>query len=373
MDAADIPSRFFLARFGVEPPLPIRFQLAVPLGCEAVRVDPPSKGAAEPSLLLARFRAASRPGIDIDVSMTVLPREIHTGDFAELLATASGDKVVQRRDWEHTQGCQAELFAEFERLGEKWVRRSRVVKDGQYVFCVDAMAPKPAFAKFAKDCAHSVMSFRLLSAENRPYAEGLKELSGDSPCRFSFRYPETWKLARTAFDSHRAVFALNNSQRDTLDGTLTLEIHQRRPDYPLARYARAYATSLRDAGFRLNGAPVLSTSSPAGFDAAYVFTPPTTKDGLEVTAGAVLMEQGTAVTILGIVGASRESSPWAWAINKRAFEIVRDSLVLGAPVPAPDSCLTLTTRSAPSFPTTEPSAPTVAPGARKKPLDAGSY
>jgi hypothetical protein len=126
----------------------------------------------------------------------------------------------------------------------------------------------------------------------------------------------------------RLFLQLDNCHGETSVGTLSVELLASPLRLPPARLARHFVRELQAQGYRLAGAPVVPIPSPKGYLAAYGFAPIATQQGLGIIAGATILEHSQAVVLLGTTGPSRTSSAWDWAINKRAFEILRASLVI---------------------------------------------
>ena len=325
MTPNDFQSRFFLAQFGDRRHAPCTFELAVPKVCEPISVELPV-ASKEPFVPLAQYQTSGDRRLSVRVQFTCLPREMGACDVAELCELAAGAKVVQRRDWPDTDGRQAEIFTEFEEAGRKWIRRLRVVKDGARLFRVDATASEEDFPEVEKDCALSVMSFRLLDPENQSYAEELRECTARTPLPFLFRYPQSWRPREVSGEDCRCMRTLEHTWDEGVRGTVTVEVCRKQEGVPTTRIVRAFARRLKDAGYRLNGAPITPVPPPRGFEAAYVFAPPAAKDGTAICTSAYLAENATSAALVSLVGPSRDTDHWSWAINKRAFEIVRDSL-----------------------------------------------
>lgn len=331
MKTDDFILKFSPVQFPGAPEFPFRFELAVPVDC---RIDSTNLVAANSSdgfSPLGFFTATGSRRFEVVVLASVLPREMNAGDLAEISADVLDGKVLQRRDWESTKGCQAEIFTSFEKGSETWLRHTRVLKDGSRVFRVDAAVPEADYVNAAEDCAITVMSFRLLEPDKACYAENLEKCSLAQPLPFSFRYPRSWRF-RDVFNSedHTKV-AIDNILKQGIHGTVTVEVHLNRANVPSARYLRAFAQHIGNDGVRLSGAPVVQESPPKDWTAAYVFAPPASRDGRDLSVGGYLLERSDALAIIGIVSPSRVTGKWIWAINKRAFEIVRDSLCVVNP------------------------------------------
>jgi hypothetical protein len=66
-----------------------------------------------------------------------------------------------------------------------------------------------------------------------------------------------------------------------------------------------------------------------GFQTAYYYKPPARFGNNEFDTPVFFMQNELALALVSLLGPSASFAPEYWAINKRAFEIVRDSLVVG--------------------------------------------
>ena len=285
MSVNDHTTKFFLAHFSDAPEDSLNFELAIPKVCQMLPYDAHVGMLREPFVPLVSFRSREAPPLEIDVRMTVLPREIDAGDFAELSTITGGGKVVQRRDWDNTQGCQAEVIASRDRSGETWLCRTRVVKDGRRLYRVDAASPESVFADLAEECAVPVMSFRLLNPENKISVEDLEVWSVSSGPVASFRYPAAWQPRRVDHDDRHVEIILENFAGKCLDGTVTVEFHRPSQDTPLPSYFRTFADRMKQQGLRLSGAAITSSRPTAGLR-ALIYAPRAFKEGRSWCVGA---------------------------------------------------------------------------------------
>jgi hypothetical protein len=89
-----------------------------------------------------------------------------------------------------------------------------------------------------------------------------------------------------------------------------------------------YAEELKQAGIRLLGAPILPTQPLPGFASASLYAPVAEIGGARFDAPTLLMREATRWILVGLLGPNRSVSGVWWAVARRAFEIVRDSLRL---------------------------------------------
>lgn len=298
------------------------FKLAIPSGCEPCAK--PCRVSKEPYAILEQYADKARE-LEISILATRMPRELDVGDFAELGAEINGEKLIQRRDWDKSEGQQAELFFEFARRGKTWLRRSRYLKDGAEVYRIDAAAPKEKYEEVAEDCAICLMSFQPTLPSQSDCAEELLECS-DSRLPLSFRYPASWQLEQINDHDELTAYELFHFHEGELCGRLRVEYHKRSAGEDAVQLIRRYADRLKQSGLHLNGAPIASKTPPLGFEGAHVYAPPATRDGEPVCVGIHCLERADAIVQVSFESPSRKVDQWSWAINKRTFEVIRESL-----------------------------------------------
>jgi hypothetical protein len=324
----DLRSEFVPYQFPGLPELPWAFRVAIPARCRPLEGSPPGiePGAIFTPLLL--FAAPAPGSLEVFVSLTLLPQEMGAGDLALIAAERSGLRVLSRRDPDGTGADQSELIARESRGGGPWLRWARVIKDGPRVFRIDAATPEEGFEDVAQTCGLTVRSFELLNPEGRPGAEDLVEVMRGSLVPFSFRYPASWRLTEFAAGEDLAGFVLDFVHREKVRGTVTVELQHAGDGVPPSQHARAFRARLTADGFRLNGAPIVAEPPPHGFSGAYIYAPPATWEGRETSVGLFIGETGHATALMSFACPARWENPWAWALTRRAFEIVRSSISL---------------------------------------------
>lgn len=302
------------------------FRIAIPKECEDVVAVRIGDGSLEPFATLRRYQVPQSGGLELAVRMSILPREVSAGDFLECAALGSGRKVVQRRDWEGFDGCQCEIFEEFEEGGETWLRRTRGIKDGPRLFRIDATALKSRFAATEEMVAISLLSFQLLHSENQASAEELVKFVRAEPTPVVFKHPVSWQVVEENISPEALELRLEDAGGTADFGILWVWVYPTGRERTAPKCMRLFAETLRHRGARINGAPIIPKQPRPGFLATHVYAPTATRDGADLSVGAVVFESSNAISLVGVMGPGRTESPWCWAVTKRFFEVLHDSL-----------------------------------------------
>jgi hypothetical protein len=151
------------------------------------------------------------------------------------------------------------------------------------------------------------------------------------PLPFHFERPASWEIVKTTDVDRGTILQLTGQHQRGATGQITVEVRKKSPELRLQCLVRDHAERLKADGIHLGGAPLIPITPPQWFQRAALFAPTATRDGCAFDAPVLLSEHDDALLLLALLGPTRDESPECWAINKRAFEIVRDSLAVGTP------------------------------------------
>ncbi|MBN1853262.1 MAG: hypothetical protein JW829_11080 [Pirellulales bacterium] len=94
------------------------------------------------------------------------------------------------------------------------------------------------------------------------------------------------------------------------------------------RRAARYVSEVKDADVQMQGATVLHVLPPTGATSAAVFATQAARGGIEYDFAVLVANYPQFAVLLTLFGASATRSPDRHKLNKLAFEIIRDSLVV---------------------------------------------
>ena len=275
---------------------------------------------------LARLVAPAGQSAGVRVDAIELDRDVNPADWLEIGYEASGAEILKRRVVFGPRGKVADLLVRCDGDNGPTLRRGMIVKDGPRMFRVEARAAEDAYAELAEDLLTCLASFKLLHPEGTPTAEPVVEENLAGPVPFRFQRLDSWQTVETGDNDQGTILHLASRHEEQDVGRITIEVRKKSPEEGLQNLARDHAERLKAAGIHLTGAPVVPTEPPERFQAAAVFTPSAKYDGHAFDSPVLLFESDEALAMVALFGPTRQESPEWWAINKRAFEIVRDSL-----------------------------------------------
>ncbi len=283
---------------------------------------------------LARWGANSGQRDEVHVDVIEMYRDVNPADWLEISYDAIGAKILQRRDAFGPYGKVSDLLVRFTVDDDARICRSILVKDGSKMFRVEVQVGESAYGELAEDLLLCLRSFTLLNPNGAPTAESVIEEKRDGDVPFLFQRFGSWPVRELVSDGRAKVLHLTSCHNEEVVGRIAIEVCRKSAEWGLQAIARDYAERLKSEGFHLQGAPIVPTKPPGLFDRAVLFAPPVSYAGHAFDSPVLLFEHDEALVLLALLGPTRQESPEWWAINKRAFEIVRDSLqILDTPGP----------------------------------------
>jgi hypothetical protein len=328
MDKQQLDSRFFVARFSGQPEERFGFQLAVPRSSRHDSVQN-YEVPNDPCAPVTRFTSEA-DDMHLTISVALLSREVTAGDFAIIDAFRRGRIVARRRDEEDSNGTRAQIVSICGENHRRRLVRSRVIKDGNRLFRIEVDAPFDRSGDTDADWDISLSSFTLLAPESSPAAEPLCLYEANDGTSFSFRYPGSWRKVQPIPSGLVNRVELVNELHARTAGCIILEATPSGASTSATVRIREFAEYLKHSGVKLGGSPVVPVDGLPDFPVVYAYAPAAMKDGHDFAVWALWIRKAGSIVFLSFTGDGRKYSFENWAINKRAFEIVRDSLQIGA-------------------------------------------
>jgi len=318
-----LEDRFRTVRTGPDLPRQLRFELTIPRSWKPSKHDKQRARGFHP---LFRFAPAEGTDADVVVAVGRSSRDVNPADCLAITWEKAGGRILDRRDAMTPGGTESSILVRHAQHGRRDMLCSRVVKDGNRLFRVDARAAEDLYRRLAEDLPIPPATFRLLDPEGIPTAESQIEASYDAPMPFCFKRPSSWHLREIANERNRLSIQLEGRAAKPPIDRITIEVRTRRDGLGIGHLARDYAESLRARGIRVGGAALLAAKPPMGFQAAAVFAPAVHLGEQALFSHVLMLDHPQGLMSLGLLGPTRKACAERWAINTRAFEIVRDSI-----------------------------------------------
>jgi hypothetical protein len=301
----------------------VRADYAAGLGFE---LTVPRRLQGQPCEALARLAGEDRDDLCVEVSVRAIDRELHPADLLDAELEENGAQVLERRIMPSPNGYELDVLY-MDASGT--ISRTRTLRDGNRLFEVTGSAPKEHFPNVAADAFLALAGFRLLDPVGGTHVEQRLKWKEKQPQPIEFEYPESWEVMPVVQDDDLLALEITSEYQQSLTGRIQIEVHQAVPGVDALSILKSFSDSLKDLGAHLSGAPVVPAPPLPGFQQTRLYTPRVTFHDHQFDSPVLLLESPAAVIVLALLGTAKDHSPHWWAINKRAFEIVRDSLHAG--------------------------------------------
>lgn len=309
-------------RVAVSPDARLHFSVLVPSGF-TVRLPGPLEGA--PGQMLS---AVDSPSADAEVSVLVdeVPREVSPADWVTDRLAGAGHTMIAARRRNEPSGASGDLLTRVVLASGPHLARTNTVKDGARIFAVTCRAREDRFPDLADDFFAVLASFTLLAPERAPVAEPLASFTAIHPAVVGFRYPQSWQSENERADLDAQDVRLDALHEGRCAGRVYMQArlpgHGRR-----ARLVNDFVERMRAEGMDLPGPIDLAeTAVPEGFERASMGSVLSSRAGAPAEVRIATFENEAAVVLVAVRGPSHASSPYWWAVNKRAFDLVVESL-----------------------------------------------
>lgn len=275
----------------------------------------------------ARFMPPNGKEAEIIVSIISHERDVNAADWLNLSWIRSASQVLQRRDFLTPSGMMTDMLVLY--VGEdrtSSIYRSMIIKDGHRMFRIEGRTAERVYEDLAEDIFISLSSFRILQPERSSTAEPLIDAKFNSPAKLWFQHLESWKVVPVTIDNRECLLTIVSNHEGMEVGRIMLNVRKRTPELNLFNLVKDYSKQLKKSGVYLTGARIIPIQAPTAFQAAAIYQPSARYGSHQFDAPLLLFKNKEVFVLLSLLGPSRDESPEWWAINKRAFEIVRDTL-----------------------------------------------
>jgi len=267
----------------------------------------------------------------LQVGYRIVPREVSPEDYMEVYTEQTGFKIVKDQWGKYSGQSAYDVLARGSISGIDTVARFSLSHDGNRFFLVSGYCPLSAYPKFAKDIGVAIVSFHLLKPTGKPTVEDMVTHDVPDPA-VSFTYPKSWTLTPgTNAPKGIAAFDLYNGDEKTgTIGWIRVKIAARSlyPDATANQYVNSFLEEVAASGFAFDNAVF-----NAPIDPGTKFLPggryiifPVFKDNVVSEARLVVLPSKNAWHVLSLLSPARDRGMVEWMINKRAFEILHNSL-----------------------------------------------
>lgn len=306
-------------RFTQNADLATHFELSAPADFQWTL---PAEGDNPPLVTLRSPATTAR----IQVFRKTVSREIAPADWTQMFLDERGHQVVHSREQTTPLGLMSDVLSATQTPNGTVFARTNTAKAGTDLYTVTCEAPESEFAQLAHFFFITLGTFHLLHPTKQALAEQLRTFSYLYPAIVGFAYPESWGLAEETQTSTECLVRLADLEGARAVGNITV-------------HALAGASSRRLFAQQIE----LWATHQIEFDSVPDLTPgPPTKlfQTMEsadlsgrsprgpISAAVCVLQNDAGHLIIAVDGPSRTHSPFASAVHRRAFELVRDTAYL---------------------------------------------
>ncbi len=285
-------------------------------------------------LELSRFHNSQFPNASVAVSYSIIDRDCGSAEWLDIVQTKEEFVTEKRRDTYTGFGSQSDVLATRKSESGTEVRRSLGLKDGNRVFRITCTCDQQDYGALAKTFYVVVSTFHLLSPEGEHSAEPIAEFQS---ANLSFAHPASWQAIQDEHTgslsypdqsdeqngeaSYVELFDSTSSQKNTR----IVVAQQTGSAMSLDQFKTAYLKRLREFGIKPLQTNVKAIETPDSISAAYFFE--VLNDNDQIESNFMIVESHGRLCLIGLITPPYSLEPISYAFNKRAFEIIRDSLI----------------------------------------------
>lgn len=302
---------------------------------------------------LAGYTSVDGQDVEATLMISRLPREIAAGELGEIAVAQANRELVGRRDDPSGGRHSSNLIVEEPERGR--IGRWKVLRYGDLAFVLEVSAPSYCQRVIANACCQIADSLVPCAEPESELAESLTKRKAGDDGRVQFDLPESWTSVPAESIGDKPAFAFiaggeeagcerpaticceviprdPQTNQQTERGDLNGPADGARPNSAL-QIAASFRRQLEERGMQVAGAPLYPTKVDFDCDRAFVYCPNAsdeseqTESRIDRCAGALICERADEFMILSCIGASRADSLEWWAVNRRGFEIARESLI----------------------------------------------
>ncbi len=275
---------------------------------------------------------AEAPSI-IQVGYRLCEREVDLQDYLEAYCELLGYKILKAQWCNYSGRTVYDVLVRTKARGIDSLARLALSRDGQRLFLVSGICASAGYPQLAKEIGVAVVSFELVNPSGKAYCEEMKEHKMTEPVKASFTYPGSWTLKAAAkCPAGIGVVDIRHGDAEVgAIGWIRLKVVDRAtyPKVGADENVLALADEMTEQGF-VFGKPLFS-GAPAVQDGKFleggrVLIYPVSKGDIKSEVRLVVVPTKKAWFVLSLLTPQRPSGMMPWMVNKRAYEIVYETL-----------------------------------------------
>ncbi|MBK8258703.1 MAG: hypothetical protein IPK82_39355 [Polyangiaceae bacterium] len=295
------------------------FELSAPAAFQWI---PPAPAEHPPLVTLKSPTTTAR----IQVFHNTVVREIAPADWTQIFLQERGHQVIHCREQVTPLGLMSDVLSATQTPHGSVFARTNTAKAGTHLYTLTCEAPDNEFPELAQSFFITLGTFHLLHPTKQALAEQLRTFSYLYPAILGFAYPESWGLAEEVQNSAECLVRLADIQGDRALGNIT--VHALAGASPRRLFAQQ--TELWAAHqIEFDSVPDLTPAPPTKLFQT-METAHLSGRGPRgpISAAVCVLQNEVGHLLIALDGPSKAHSPFASAVHRRAFELVRDTAYL---------------------------------------------
>ena len=273
----------------------------------------------------------------ISVSCTECDREVSPMDWLATRPEHRRSVILDRKDLHYAGGTNSWILY---RLPSGRMGQANTVKDGKRIFLIACSSSAGDYPKLADDFALAIRTFDLLAPERRVLAEDLRFHALPLSDQPRFAFPASWSFDAEPLvpDTLHGMPAASDAMKSAAcrivahdQGRWMGEISvftRCRDDASVnsQKCLRAAVRVLESRHLRVRGACIIPLQGDKRFVGGCYSIVEAQSGGSDYECLVTVLERASYLLTLLSVGPTKQSAAQAWAVNRRAAEIIRESM-----------------------------------------------
>lgn len=261
----------------------------------------------------------------IEIYISLIDKDVNPTDWVAIYRNDRYKEVIKNKSTKYSYGITSDTLSRYSINNQKYILRSKNYKDDNRVFLVECSCPERSYDELSEEFFIALASFKMISLKNKYYVEDLQKIFCKNPLVFYFNFPSSWSKKHKIINKSANLEILLERPSATLENLIYLVVCQSEKTKSISKMAEQHLSNLSSLGFRISGAH-LEPVAANRFSKAYFANHYAIRKNIKYQSPFLIIEYGSANFLINLISIVRELSPIEWAINKRTFEIVRDTL-----------------------------------------------
>lgn len=301
------------------------------IACSAAFL-PESPGAGQFSSLdgmqdLLFMRHSELRTASIRVMATRIPREVSAADFLSVFLDVSRESLIRSRVFRSPVGSIPDFLSSHATIDQRKLIRRNALKDGDRLLVVETAAAENEYLRISETFLIALASFKLENPEQIYSAEAMQTVSLPL-LGVQFAIPASWRaqpadLADCRTRSRFIDCIANDSDAEIAVRVLPADAIESSASPP------SHLTTANSSGYGEGlYMPMPDELRNQCFDTLMALVAESRVNSRTVEHRVAVLSQSASSVLVSLTGPARRGGGMRWAINKRAFELVVESIRL---------------------------------------------